>query len=587
MLGRPQHEPPWPFRINRKSLQAQGLEAWWPGVEGGRSQLNELQRGNRFTFDSPSVHSISQPIGGGSSVNLNGSTDHATSAFVSRLVPDPAFSITSWLYVPEPLTCSSANGWPPLLYWGSAALGQSFYFAPARNRTGMLGGGAPGDFFIGIFSGGVVATGTPVNQWYFGAWTRRPTASIYTGNVLYINGQSQSLATDTVLNTATVPAIPAQPYQLGGVAANGNANYRFFDLRVYNRTLTAAEVQHIYNPATRWELYKTNRTIPRFFVPASLAPQIITPDSAPSEELTGLPVVYAEGQISLTPTTAVFRGGTRLRVFGSALDVSQLADDLSGTLNPIWTDASSGSGASSARVGAIVLDTGATAGSRAAVRTVDTAFDLDVDATFRTTQDTRPRDRGINSVAELRLTSAILQLTFRVQRTAARRELVLETQVRGEVTGTTRTLAAQAGDDVKLRLLRAGRNVTLFLADAEIFRFEWFADEIALELALENDAALTSRVRADVIAYSRRPVVLLGADPVRDLLLVGRNYAQGSTPEVSPALRVVDVRITGTTQVVLPDAFTFTLEDDLIRFQTGAGTFVTITNDPALTKRRS
>lgn len=297
----------------------------------------------------------------------------------------------------------------------------------------------------------------------------------------------------------------------------------------------------------------------------------------------------------VTPTTGTFRGGTPLRFAGPELDMTPCQDDFAdGVIGAIWTDVSAGSGSileyGDARE--IELDSGATPGSVAMLQTVAQMLDTDVQLYFRLARDDRPLRDVTNICAELalQLAASDSRLSFQVATSSLGREVAVLLRLNGEDISSTRTVVAshaRIGSIATLRLLRAGRTVILLLGDRELFRFEWFADLAHVELGVRNDAVAASRVVARAYAYRRLPVITFAGSPALDIVPIGATRATGSAPVASCALDTVDLAVTGCTgvPVVMPDAFTYTRENDLVRFET-RGTSLTICNDPILTKRR-
>jgi hypothetical protein len=64
-------------------------------------------------------------------------------------------------------------------------------------------------------------------------------------------------------------------FTLNGVTGNFNASGEMPEIRFYNRILLAAENWQLFDPATRWELYKPR--IPTFFVVPSVAAAVGMP----------------------------------------------------------------------------------------------------------------------------------------------------------------------------------------------------------------------------------------------------------------------------------------------------------------------
>lgn len=243
-LVRSRRQPTWPFSINLRSPQATGLHAWWPCTNGG-TVICELVRGNHFVLDVDQV-SVGQEIGPGSAIQFNGVTAYASNSN-SLLVGNPSFSISAWVYVA--VNPAYSGIYPPLLMWGSLTAGQGVGFTPDPNVNVP----PTEEAFVGFSNGGQIASGIPRGRWIHMCWTRIGGGNANVGNTLYIDTVSYSLVDH--LTAGLTPAVASGPYQIGGAATLGALAYRVFDLRVYERTLSHAEVFKLWAPRSRWELY--------------------------------------------------------------------------------------------------------------------------------------------------------------------------------------------------------------------------------------------------------------------------------------------------------------------------------------------
>lgn len=291
--------------------------------------------------------------------------------------------------------------------------------------------------------------------------------------------------------------------------------------------------------------------------------------------------------IRVAPCRGSFRGGTPLALFGADLDMSACSDDLTGAgLNAIWTDESAGGGvvAPTPAVPALTFTSSATPGASARLVTVDDATDVDVEVTFQLLRDTRVAGRNVYGSLGL---VAATTVTFQVGGDRTGRLAVVHVERGGQVLlHLEQTLAPSTalGEAATLRLLRAGQDVTLFLSGEPLTTFKTSTEAAQVVLEVLNDPTEASEVDAALIAYMRRPVVVFGTAPMLDYVPHGATQATGSTPEVSAALDTIPVTVTASGGVVVAeDAFTFTRERDLIRFDGRQS--LTVINDERLTKR--
>jgi len=328
-----------------------------------------------------------------------------------------------------------------------------------------------------------------------------------------------------------------------------------------------------------------------FGTPVLTAP--ILPAGIPSEEVFGRPLVFAPADLAIAPVTGTFRGGEPLRFRGGQLNMTACADTFAdGVVGPLWVDISSGGGSvtESAALSALTLDSGLTAGALAGVQTADQMLDFDAEAVFELAAVERPTYPARPYIAELglKLAASDSSVRIRIRLEQQARLLYLETRVNGELSDFVRTpLATNTATGARntLRILRAGRQIILFQNGQVIANFKWFEGLAHIELIVRNDAVVSSRTVTRVRTYTRRPVVRLGDEAVRDLRIVGIDRAEGSAPKVECDIDTVDTLVTGCTgsPSVIASGFTYVREADLIQF-TNSGAALVVCNDAVLTK---
>jgi hypothetical protein len=296
--------------------------------------------------------------------------------------------------------------------------------------------------------------------------------------------------------------------------------------------------------------------------------------------------------LTIAPTTGLFRGGTQIRLVGSSINVSACQDSFSnGAIAPLWSDISTGDGDVVERAvdRVLALHAGPAAASVAGVRSAGQVLSVDVEISIRLSTIDYVHDTSVvfGEIA-LQAVSGSARVALQLVAGNAGREIVIRVLAGSGATLALirKTIASDTpvGTIAQLRILRAGRAVTLFLNGNELVRFDWVAALAYIELIARNDALIDTTVDTDIFLYERRPVVTLGGEPVRDLVRIGNDRASGSTPEVSCALDTVDVDATACSGApfTLADGFTFYREPDLIR---PSGILV-VCNDPTLTIRR-
>ena len=226
---RPVNRPPrGSFVIDRQSGQARGLVAWYPlAMPGGNStpdmtgsfHVGALQASPTWTVKDDGLPALS----------FNGSTQYIDCGSAFSLFAEVSYSL--WVY---PL---SLPGYQAIISSGGGGAGEGTIF--------LNGSGVP-EFYPG---GGLATTALQVGRWYHVAVSR--TGSIMNG--IYVNGVREG-----------------GPFSLAGISASGgnvqiarevDSPNRAFnglvaDVRIYDKALSDAEVRAIYDPPTRYELFR-------------------------------------------------------------------------------------------------------------------------------------------------------------------------------------------------------------------------------------------------------------------------------------------------------------------------------------------
>lgn len=229
-----------PFTLNWESVQAQGLKAWWPMAanQGGltvREQVIGYYNGTLsstlgWTGDtfgpSPDFTGTPKYIG----VGINKIRDF--------LAGGP-YTVAAWF------NCKS-NDLTQTILGDMTSNGMSRSF-------GLATGGAGASSVVSSHHGNTLLTHNAVitkNVTHHAAVT-------WLGNNL-----TRTIYADGVAGTTTdTPASWASAGGLASIGRQGAYNGYYFkgciiDVRIYNRALSAAEIWQLYDPATRWELYR-------------------------------------------------------------------------------------------------------------------------------------------------------------------------------------------------------------------------------------------------------------------------------------------------------------------------------------------
>lgn len=222
----PPGKPEWPLEINRNSRQARGLVNWWPMQPQGGTRLFDLMGTGRD----------------GSLTNFSildcwvraGLLFDGVDSYVTANVQETLGNVTVAAWVKCNLASTNQN----ILNNGNDSVALRFF-----QTTGP-------SFALQTSTGYNVAeqsSALTTDQWYHLAGTWDGTLAR-----LYVNGVQ-------VASAGPFPGTPisSATWDIGihGNLTSGPYNGLMADLRVYSRTLTAAEILALYAPPTRWELY--------------------------------------------------------------------------------------------------------------------------------------------------------------------------------------------------------------------------------------------------------------------------------------------------------------------------------------------
>ncbi len=203
------------------STAPSGLVGWWTFDEGtGTTAYDSSGNGNNGTFSSPAPTWTTGEVGSGA-LSFNGTSSYVSVPSGPTLTYNP---ITFAVWVNEPTSTL-----------GTFMIGKSTY-------GGFLRDYGNGQYEWDIYSGGehnIFATIPSYNQWHFIVGT-------YDGSVqkLYVDG---TLATST--NLSVTPQTTSD-FGIGACIFCGPSQFTkglLDDARIYNRALSATEVQRLYN----------------------------------------------------------------------------------------------------------------------------------------------------------------------------------------------------------------------------------------------------------------------------------------------------------------------------------------------------
>lgn len=248
---------PWIHKIEYRSPQSDGLVLWWcpsiwtsrnsavngPWVRdeffrwgiGGGGAANTGQGTNQENADLIGATDL-----GGLCVNFDGSNEHQNYATAQRQQGE--MSVCAWI---RPTSVAVGEGTIVAETSSSTAFDYGFVINKTAGKY---------TFYQGNDGGPTNATTSlTVNVWQHVAAVRTGSSGSWT-ITYYYNGIADG--TDAV----TVDPNSGAGHVLS-VGRWGLLNARYIpadmaDVRVYNRALSASEIEHQYSPPTRWDLYR-------------------------------------------------------------------------------------------------------------------------------------------------------------------------------------------------------------------------------------------------------------------------------------------------------------------------------------------
>ena len=260
--------PDAPFKINTNSMQSAGLVAWWPpgrypgigyGVPDMAGNLPMAQVGTLgWRYD---------PILGWSPDYVADSSKYLSAGTSNILKPASAMTLSIWMNSDAIATeckmldndSNGSRGWWLGLNGSKPDFGINGNLA-IRGQGAALSSGVTYHIVIAGLHGGAF--------------------NLYTNGVLIFTSGGQNLT------QSTNPTLISRG-SYGGY--EGPFNGTIGDVRIYNRKLSAAEVWQLYDPITRWELYKPLRRMweaaPAGATPPPSAPTTLTATAVSSSQI--------------------------------------------------------------------------------------------------------------------------------------------------------------------------------------------------------------------------------------------------------------------------------------------------------------
>ena len=240
--------PTGPFALNTDCAQAQSLKAWWPMWERGgyvhdwSNNLYTLTPNGGVVWKPDQNQTASDSI----TRRSQGMVPYFSSAssqylqHAGAVVTAEAFSLVSWCLVND-----IVSTYTPLSLGVSSGTARHQIALVATDQTLRASS---------INSVGTAADATATRSYVANEWVHA--VAVYasaTDRRMFLNGGSKGTNTTSItvsgLDRTTLGA------RYSGGALGAYLNGRISDSRIYNKTLSDAEVYLLFDPATRWQLY--------------------------------------------------------------------------------------------------------------------------------------------------------------------------------------------------------------------------------------------------------------------------------------------------------------------------------------------
>jgi hypothetical protein len=229
-----------PFELNHKSPQALGLVSWWPPIGSiGQSDLIDFVGVNRA-------------VGAGS---MSWQADREIDFCPVYNGSNTRFDCGA----PDPFNALSAATFCAWVKWGGAANGLTAAQDVLR-KDGCFafgGGWAAGKARLWTWSSTNVLTAGPDSVSRIDDGNPHLVCAVLDGayNTIYIDGRAEASAAYSSTLYSNTNHLFISSNGGGGEFWNGLIG----DARIYRRGLSPAEIWGLYDPQTRWDLYKSPR----------------------------------------------------------------------------------------------------------------------------------------------------------------------------------------------------------------------------------------------------------------------------------------------------------------------------------------
>ena len=221
----------------RGTWQSRGLRYWFPG---GPWKAETLMRSHgRLPLDMTAQGTPTRvPTAMGMGWSFSTTPDYW---YVGSSIITPPFSVACWFRETETSMPLDRGIWAT-----SNTAGTSYIVGEIDDTAGG------GELQVQVYNGstfyGNTTRAVQLNTWQHGVWTFTTGAA-----TVYLNGGSDSGTFST-----TIPST-FNGFSIGAFRFGSSTSDKFqgniTDFRIYDYTLTLAQIRGLYNPLTRWDLY--------------------------------------------------------------------------------------------------------------------------------------------------------------------------------------------------------------------------------------------------------------------------------------------------------------------------------------------
>jgi hypothetical protein len=236
-------------QVNKLSQQYDGLVAWWGGSEAGTEFLYDKVHGTHGTLTNhePDTDWVTDTDRGGFVLSFDGDNEYVEMGSITSghplMLNGSDLTISAWFYQVD----GSGDTFQRIIdkSTGSDAAGGYALWCHPTDRT--VGLSVNGNSYGGTYS-------AQSNQYSFSTWHHLVGVITSTSATLYVDGVEVTASWGT--GSASQPPNTTANLRIGTWYTTAREWDGFLDdIRIYNRVLTVPEIQHLFNPQTRYELW--------------------------------------------------------------------------------------------------------------------------------------------------------------------------------------------------------------------------------------------------------------------------------------------------------------------------------------------